>query len=201
MKKSFIPQIALLIILALAACATAAEVSPSEVIKALHEALLTSMKSGEQRSCGQRFETLLPVVTSHFDFTFIARLAVGRYWQGLEETQKQALVTALSNMSAATYARNFDSFSGQRFDTVETRQTREDKAVVKTLLITDRDEKVDLDYICRRTDSGWKIVSVSARGVNDLSLKRAEYTSFLKNHDITELIVKIQKITEKCTNR
>ena len=200
MKRMLILKMALMITLMSAALAAAAgEPSPSGVVDELHAALLASMKSGDRLSCGQRFEALLPVVSASFDFPLIGRLAVGRHWRKIEDPQKQALITALANMSAATYARNFDSYSGQRFDTVEVRQTREDKAVVKTLLITAKGEKVDLDYICRRTDAGWKIVSVAARGVNDLSMKRAEYTSFLKKHDMAELIDKIRQKTEKCT--
>jgi phospholipid transport system substrate-binding protein len=196
MKRKLSVLIATVLILA-AAPAGGADTSPSQVVEKLHTALLASMKSGDGQSCAQRFEALLPVVTASFDFPFIARLAVGRYWRKLEEAQQQALITALTRMSAATYARNFDSFSGQRFETVELKQSRKDKAVVKTLLIAAR-EKVDLDYICRKTSDGWKIVSVAARGVNDLSMKRAEYTRFLEDHDITALIAKINAKTEKC---
>ncbi len=178
--------------------AVAADETPAQLVETLHAALLRSMRSGDRLSCAQRFETLLPVVRSSFDFGFIARLSVGRHWRGLTAGQRRALATALMRMSAATYARNFDSFSGQRFETVETRQSRKAKAVVKTLLITSR-EKIDLDYICRKTKTGWKIVSVAARGVNDLSMKRAQYTRFLEDHDIAALIEKIDAKTDKCT--
>jgi len=198
MKRKRPVLIAVVLILAATAPA-AADTSPSQVVEKLHAALLASMKSGDQQSCARRFETLLPVVTASFDFPFIARLAVGRYWRKLQEAQQQALITALTRMSAAAYARNFDSFSGQRFETLELKQSRKDKAVVKTLLTTTKEE-VDLDYICRNTDDGWKIVSVAARGVNDLSMKRAEYTSFLRDHDIAALIEKINAKTEKCTS-
>ncbi len=196
MKRKLSVLIATVLILATAP-AGGTDTSPSQVVEKLHTALLASMKSGDEQSCAQRFEALLPVVTASFDFPFIARLAVGRYWRKLEEAQQQALITALTRMSAATYARNFDSFSGQRFETLELKQSRKDKAVVKTLLIATR-EKVDLDYICRKSDDGWKIVSVAARGVNDLSMKRAEYTRFLEDHDITALIAKINAKMGKC---
>ncbi len=197
MKKTLLMCTALAILLA-AATPSVAEETPAQLVEKLHAALLASMQSGDRLSCAQRFEALLPVVRASFDFAFIARLAVGRHWRSLTDAQRRALTTALTRMSAATYARNFDSFSGQRFETLETRQPKETKAVVKTLLITAR-EKVDLDYICRKTKNGWKIVSVSARGVNDLSMKRAEYTHFLKDHDIAALIEKIDAKTDKCT--
>jgi len=198
MGKKRLLQIALVFVLATSAPAAGADLSPSQVVEKLHAALLASMQSGDRLPCAQRFETLLPVVRTSFDFAFIARLAVGRYWRKLEDAQQQALITALTRMSAATYARNFDSFSGQRFETLEVKQPKKTKAVVKTLLITTK-EKVDLDYICRKTENGWKIVSVAARGVNDLSMKRAEYTSFLKTHDIAALIEKMHAKTDKCT--
>ncbi len=198
MGKKRLLQIALVLILAGSAPATAADVSPSQVVEKLHTALLASMKSGDRLSCAQRFDTLLPLVRASFDFPLIARLAVGRYWRKLEDAQQQGLITALTRMSAATYARNFDSFSGQRFEILEVKQPKKTKAVVKTMLVTTK-EKVDLDYICRKTENGWKIVSVAARGVNDLSMKRAEYTSFLKTHDIATLIEKIHAKTDKCT--
>ncbi len=198
MKKTLLLCTALAILLTAAAPSAASDPTPARLVETLHAALLAAMQSGDRLSCAQRFEKLLPVVRGCFDFTFIARLAVGRHWRRLTDPQRRALVTALTRMSAATYARNFDSFSGQRFETLETRQTKETKAVVRTLLITAGD-KIDLNYICRKTEDGWKIVSVAARGVNDLSMKRAEYTRFLKDHDIAALIEKIDAKTDKCT--
>lgn len=175
--------------------------SPAALVEKLHSALLAAMQAGPQTGCAGRYELLLPVVRKAFDFNLIARLAVGRFWRGLDNQQRTALENALLHMSTATYAENFDSFAGERFATLSIDRPRKDKAVVKTLLTTAKGEKVDLDYICHQGSGGWRIVSVSAKGVNDLSMKRAEYTSFLKTHSIAAMIEKLEEKAQNCTRK
>lgn len=199
--KQYTWLIGLCLTIAFAGYSAAQDTSPGVPVEKLHNALLAAMQTGPKTDCAGRYELLLPVVRQVFDFDLVARLAVGRFWRRFDKKQRAALKNAILDMSTATYAQNFDSFSGERFTTVSVDRPRENKAIVKTLLITAKGEKVDLDYICRLKADGWRIVSVSAKGVNDLSMKRAEYTSFLKTHSLDEMIEKLAQKVKKCTRR
>ena len=93
-------------------------------------------------------------------------------------------------MSAATYASNFDGFSGEVFETVST-ETKRGNLVVKTVIVTGDGERVPLDYVLRQSDGVWRIVNVIAEGVSDLSLKRAEYTAVIKSEGFDSLVSRL----------
>jgi phospholipid transport system substrate-binding protein len=74
---------------------------------------------------------------------------------------------------------------------------RKERYLVKTELTTNEDKPVSLDYIVQKNGASWKIISVIANGVNDLSLKRAEYNSVIKDKGYDTLVSEIRtKIDE-----
>ncbi len=178
----------------------AANSTAVEVVENLHQLLIKSMKLGSNATCTKRYELLAPFIEKNFDFPFISRIVLGRkHWKQMDEETKKRFITAFANMTIATYARRFDSYSGQRFETVSSHRDRRGFMIVKAVLIKPDGDKIDFTYVCRKTgDNKWKIVSVSAKGVNDLSVKRADYNSFLKNHSIDELINKLLEQAQKC---
>jgi phospholipid transport system substrate-binding protein len=70
--------------------------------------------------------------------------------------------------------------------------------MVKTVLITSKGEEIPLDYTCVLSEGGWRIVTVTAKGVNDLALKRSEYTDFLRDKPVDALISFLMEQTTKC---
>ena len=57
----------------------------------------------------------------------------------------------------------------------------------KTELMT-VDDRIPFDYIVQKSDNDWKIISVIAKGVNDMSLKRAEYSAVIKDQGFSSLL-------------
>ena len=66
------------------------------------------------------------------------------------------------------------------------------RILVKTELISPGDESVNLDYIMQINNGQWYIISVIANGVNDLSLKRAEYGNVIKDKGFSGLVSDIE---------
>jgi len=183
---------------ALPADASADTSTPESCVESLHAALLDAMKMGDGAACMQRYRYLEPVISELFDFSLTSRLALGRYWKELSPEKRREFVHAFSAMSIATYAERFSGFSNEEFRTVETIQIKKNRVMVKTILTTSKGEEIPLDYTCVLSGEKWKIVTVTAKGVNDLALKRSEYTSFLKDRSIDELISFLREQTLKC---
>ncbi len=54
-----------------------------------------------------------------------------------------------------------------------------------------------LDYLMHQKDGQWLIISVIANGINDLSLKRAEYATVIKDKEFQGLVEDVaSKITD-----
>ncbi len=195
MKKSSMCLLTLLVLVigTTPLSASAADHPAVEVIENLHSALLGAMKEGSKISFRERYDRLTPAITTSFDLPFIARTAVGRYWDAFESNQKSKFVDVFSKLSIATYAANFDNYSGQRFQMVSEKDLDHGQIQVKSQLIKSDGEEVSLDYILHQNNNQWRIINVIANGVSDLALKRADYTQFLKNKGFNALLEKLNE--------
>ena len=183
--KSIVILLALL--LAATTLAAAGEKSPHEVVERLHETLLQAMTEAEQLGYDGRYDLISPIVEESFDFNTIARVVTGRYWNDIEDDQRDKFKNVFKQLSTATYANNFSDFSGERFETITTEERR-GGFVVKTALVKSDGEKISFNYLLRGNANEWFIVNVIAQGVSDLSLKRADYTAVIKSEGFDSLV-------------
>ena len=177
--------------------ASAGDPRAVEVVEKLHTTLLAVMKDGVKIGYQGRFDHLAPVIKSSFDMPFISRTALGKYWETLNNEQRSRFVEAFTRMSIATYAANFDSYSGERFKTVGEKEVSGGRILIQSQLTKSDGGRVQLDYLLHRTGSQWRIVNIIAEGVSDLALKRADYSAFLKNNGFEALLKRINEKTSQ----
>jgi len=169
----------------------------AKVVEVLHAELLFVMKQAKKVGYTGRYQRLAPTVTASYDFPYIAKVVVGRYWRSFTAEQKSQFIRAFSKLSIATYANRFDGYSGERFKTISGEELKRGHRLVNTVLIKANGEKIELDYILHQNNDQWLIINVIAEGVSDLSLKRADYTSYLKKNGFDALL---KKLDEKIQN-
>ena len=165
----------------------------TDVVENLHQTLLLVMKEGNQIGYQGRYDRLAPVITASFDMPFVAQIVLGRFWETFDGQQKSKFVETFGRLSIATYAANFDSYSGERFKVISEKEVSGGRVLVHTQIIKSDGGQVQLDYLLHRVDSQWRIINVVADGVSDLALKRADYTSFLKTNGIDSLLIKLNE--------
>jgi phospholipid transport system substrate-binding protein len=167
--------------------------TPTQVVENLHATLLTVMKEAKELGYAGRYDRLSPVVTAAFDLPFIARIVVGRYWRSFDDEEKANFVETFSRLSIATYAGRFDGYSGERFKVVSSKESRHGRIIVRSILIKPESDEIKMDYILHKSGNKWHIINVVANGVSDLSLKRSDYTAFLKKKGLKSLIDKLNE--------
>ena len=181
---------------------TSAATHPAiEVVENLHTNLLSAMKDGDRIGYKGRYERLSPVIRSSFDLVSIARVVVGRYWGSFNDEQKTKFVETFAKLSIATYAWNFDAYSGERFKVISEKEQGGSQILVRTELTKSNGEKVQLDYILHRVNNQWRIINVIADGVSDLALKRADYSSFLKKRGFEALLSRLNEKIAQYSNK
>lgn len=167
-----------------------AEIDQSDagkVVGELHQALLDVMQNAQALGYQGRYDKLYPVISALFDTPLIVQVILSRYWRELDETQQQNFIDLFRHLSVATYASRFDAFNGEQFNEVSRQELQKGRLLIKTELVRPNDSTVHLDYLMHQSEGKWYIISVIADGVNDLSLKRAEYASVIKDKGIDGL--------------
>lgn len=164
-----------------------------EVVEQLHTVLLKVMQAADSMEFSERYSTLEPVISESFDTPVIAKVILSRYWKDLTPQQREDFIHLFNQLTVATYASRFDSFNDDVFTTITVKQLKKGRILVRTEIQSNGDDPVKLDYLMHKNNGQWFIISVIADGVNDLSLKRAEYSTVIKNNGYEYLVTNIEK--------
>jgi phospholipid transport system substrate-binding protein len=186
--------IALAMTLSYAAAAPAAhaqvEDPAAQQIRTFDDALISVMKQADKLGPRGRFETLQLALDKTFDLPTMTRFAVGSTWSTLPPDQQAQLVRAFSRMTAATYAHNFDGYSGETFS-IEKVDTRGPDKLVHTRL-AGSGAPTELAYRMRQADGGWRVIDVYYQGaVSSLLGQRSEYAATLASGGAAALARKL----------
>ncbi len=196
MTKIILRKVCLGLIVILTSTVATAETEndPSIVIPVneLHQSLLTIMQNAESSSFDERYKLMEKTINDTFETPIISRVILGRYWKSLDEQQQTDFINLFNRLTISTYVNRFDSYNNQSFKTLSIEPMKKNRFMVKTELISE-EKTVSLNYILQNIDDQWKIISVIANGVNDLSLKRAEYSSVIKDRGYSALIASIEE--------
>ena len=164
-----------------------------QVVEKFQAELIDVMKNAKQLGYAGRYDRLSGPISDSHDLTKIARIVVGKEWEKLSEEQQKTLVDVFSRLSIASYAHNFNDFSGEAFVFDSEEETARGGVVVHTHLKVPDDKDVKFDYMLKEKGKSWRIINIIANGVSDLALKRSEYTTILQREGFDTLIAKINE--------
>lgn len=164
------------------------------VVTELHATLIDMMQNAKTLAYPGRYARIEPVVAQRFDTPLIVKVILSRNWTPLPDADKATFIELFRQLSAATYASRFDAWKGQEFVETGREILSAGRVLIKTELRRADETPVKLDYLMHQDAEGaWRIISVIANGVNDLSLKRAEYSAVIKERGFTGLLEDIRK--------
>lgn len=194
MKHLFAPSLALA--LAVVPVAAVAAEPAAATVETLHGGLMTIMRAGGSNAT--RARTIGPVIDRTFDIPLMARLAVGPSWNSIPAAQQTNLVDAFRALTVSQYAKNFDSYQGEKFVTAGVDARGADKLVRTTLTSGTRTET--LNYRLRSSGGQWKIVDVYYRNaISQLATRRADFARVLQKGGAAALIDHLNKLTAKAS--
>jgi phospholipid transport system substrate-binding protein len=176
--------------LSIAAPAGAAPASSgaAEPVRGFYDALLRTMKQGEQLGQDGRFAALEPIVQRSFDIPYMTRVAVGPSWSTLSDAKRQQLIAAFGRYITVTWADRFDSYSGEQL-AVDGERPYGAAVLVDTRIVKPDGEPVSINYLMRRDGDAWRIGDVYLTGtISELATRRAEFTSVLRSQGVDGLI-------------
>ncbi|MFW5833978.1 MAG: ABC transporter substrate-binding protein [Pseudomonadota bacterium] len=168
------------------------------VVSAFHEGLLDVMRNADTLGFAGRVEVLTPLVSRTFDHATMTRVACGQAWQTIDAPLRDRLIEAFRTYSVASYAANFDDYSGQSFETLGIEPARGGRVRVEARLVraAGRGEPVAFDYTLREADLGWQAIDVVVDDrLSELARRRAEFTALLERGGPSELLAALEAQT------
>jgi phospholipid transport system substrate-binding protein len=141
-----------------------------------------------------RHQQLAPVLEQSYDFPFMTRIALGPTWRELDERQRAELTKLFTDMSVANYAARFDGYEGERFEILGELPGPRDALLVQSRIVRPNDEPIELNYLLREFEDGWRIIDVllDAR-YSELARQRAEFAAVLRNGGVPDLVATLER--------
>ena len=164
-------------------------------VQGFYDALTASMKAGG--TAKSRYEKLKPAVEKAFDLPAMTAAAVGPAWATASEADKKALIDAFSKMTIANYAKNFDSYGGEKFTVEPASIVRGSDHFVKSSLKTSS-ETIAFNYRLHQVGSEWKITDVLLAGnISQMAQKRSDFAATLASGGPSGLAKRINALSDQ----
>lgn len=164
-------------------------------VQGFYDALTAAMKAGG--TAKSRYEKLKPAVEKAFDLPAMTAAAVGPSWATASDADKKALTDAFARMTIANYAKNFDSYSGEKFTVEPASIARGSDHFVKSTLKTSS-ETIAFNYRLHQVGSEWKITDVLLAGnISQMAQKRSDFAATLASGGPAALTKRINALSDQ----
>jgi phospholipid transport system substrate-binding protein len=115
----------------------------------------------------------------------------------MSSVDQTALVAAFRRMTIGQYARNFDSWSGEKFTIAPQVEERGGDKLVRTTL-GGSGAPVAISYRLRQSGGQWKIIDVFYKNsISQLATRRADFASVLASGGPKALIQHLDQLSTK----
>jgi len=185
--------------LCVSAPAAYAQTDPAATqVEGFDSVLLSVMKQADALGVRGRERKLTPAIQQAFNLPAMTRFAVGPAWATMSDADHAALIAAFTRYTAASYAHNFNGYSGERFTVDPGVVTRGPDKIVKTKLVPGHGEPVEIDYRMRSDGGAWKIIDVFFEGsISQLTTRRSDFAATLSQGGASALISHMDAQTAK----
>jgi phospholipid transport system substrate-binding protein len=187
--------------LAFAPLPAAAQASDPAVaqVQGFYDALTASMKSGG--TAKSRYEKLKAPSEKAFDLPAMTAIAIGPGFASMSAADQKALIDAFSRMTIVSYAKNFDSYSGEKFIVEPASVTRGSERFVKSSLKPTKGDSIAFNYRMHQAGSDWKITDVYLAGnISQMAQKRSDFAALLASGGPQGLAKRINALTDQMLN-
>ncbi len=180
-----------------------AQAQPSDpsalAVQNFYDALVASMKAGG--TAKTRYDKLKPAVELDFDLPGMTALSMGPSWASISAADQKSLVDAFERMTIANYARNFDSYHGEKFLVDPDVAQRGSDKYVKSTMNPGSSDAIAFNYRLHQVGANWKIVDVYLAGnISQLAQKRADFATTLSAAGPQGLAKKIDALADQQLN-
>ncbi len=167
----------------------------------LNNTLIEVMKSADRLRYQGRYKKLEPVVKEVFQFEGVAQIALGSHWKKLDQAQKLTFIGVLTNLSIATYAAQFNSYAGEKFQLEEAEEPKPERITLRYVMTAPNEKPIKFEYVVNQFEGKWEIINIIVDGISDLALKKAQYTSVIDREGFDKLVAKLnQKVADYAKN-
>jgi len=168
----------------------------------LYDVLTQVMKQWDELDFHGRRQAISPAVRETFHLSGMARVAVGQYWNVLNDEERRRVVSHFATITIAKIADQFDRYEGEEFIILDEVPGPVNTVWVKTKRVKPADAALALNYLTKKFNDGWRIIDVQVMGFfSELKNRRSEFSAVLARQGAPGLIEALERKVSAIENR
>ena len=141
----------------------------------------------------EKQERLHKLADQVFDWQEIARRALAVHWRQRTPQEQQEFVGLFKDLVETTYLNRLESAVQEKREIqYVAEQVDKSRAVVKTNVVTRRNQQVPIDYVLHQVDGRWLIYDVLVEGISLVNNYRSQFNRIITSSSYNELVQKMK---------
>jgi phospholipid transport system substrate-binding protein len=155
-----------------------------KALKILHQS-----QSGAAPSLRQRKDEILVIIGEYFNFEEMAKRALGRPWKDQPPEKRQEFAQLFKQLLFNTYINRIEGYTGSNEKVFyDSEKLDGDYALVKTHILYQGNNNIEIDYRLHRDAEQWKVYDVVVEGISFVDNYRSQFASILANEPFDSLL-------------
>ncbi len=168
---------------------------PTDQVRGTVDKVLAVVKNPNSRSPAQKKELqtrLAEIISPRFDFAEMAKRSLGPQWLRRSPEEQREFVKLFTALLGRSYADRIESFSSQ--NVVYTREVEDkDYAQVDTTVLSDKQEKVSINYKLHILDKEWRVYDLVIEDVSVVNNYRSQFNRIIARSSFEELLRRLKE--------
>jgi phospholipid transport system substrate-binding protein len=167
---------------------------PTEQIKATVDKALIVLKDPRFKAAAktkERRAQLKQILFARFDFTEMARRALGTNWRRRTPQEQEEFVPLFADVLERAYADTIESYTDERIVYVGEKQDGE-YAEVNSKVLTSKGQEFTIDYKTHVVANEWKVYDVVVENISMVNNFRSQFNRVINNSSYEELIRRLK---------
>jgi len=141
----------------------------------------------------ERQERLHKSADQAFDWQEVARRALAVHWRERTPQEQQEFVGLFKDLVESTYINRLETSAQEKREIQYVgEQLDGSRAVVKTNVVTRRNQQVPIEYRLHKVDGHWLIYDVLIEGISLVNNYRAQFNRIITSSSYNDLIQKMK---------
>jgi phospholipid transport system substrate-binding protein len=140
----------------------------------------------------QRQDKLRQIVATSFDFTEMAKSALGYHWKELTPAQQQEFTNAFVAFIEDSYLSKINDYSGQQVNFLRVTYDGSQYAQVNTDIVQPKGDSIHVNYRLLQENGTWKVYDVTVDAISIIANYRNQFNRVMNSKGYATLIADLK---------
>ena len=142
----------------------------------------------ENLSKEQKGDQIIAIMDSSFDYKIMSMLSLGKAWKQISKDEKSQFVKTFEKKLKDSYIEKLDLYTNQKIKIKDLKKVKTRLVLETEVIGKDETYKIDYKFYKNKKTQEWFIYDVNIVGVSIIQTYRKQFSEFLKDKSIAELI-------------